>query len=575
MDPKSELVQVDEMDIGLDRADITYENRIELPRVDSEHDHSETEREPEARSSSNLVSVLRERKHHVATKIRKTLHISKATDESDPQTPLLAGTADEASDSRLVHQLPAPDKPTVKDFLHNPIDTVKSKVSDQGNQQVAANMAAKEIAHGVEVDLINAYDAVGWAHTESERLLAIDDVKRLIRERQSTYARWSLDRHVTKIRILPRDTMVRRPQADFQNKDAHGQMVTNWNGYASHLLVYLAHQYGGQYVGFASSPPEPSKETIMPNIERLVVATSPLQEFIMTTRRVYRWENRAETTKYLVSYLVLWYLNLLLPGMLSVLLYLVLERRFHGNTLEDLREDIKHREDTQRTALSINEFIEKRGDDQWADDIIGAVGPWLMMQLGDLANLFESIRNFYEWRKPTRTGAVLCVLTLAVTASIFIPTRVLVKTATLSWGFFFFALFPIATNFPEYRLLVSPTKRLLWNIPTHAEWAIKYIQAEGYRHVGVGCSPTPPPTSEFGTFTAHHANTSGALVINASSLNRIMTTNLPDKLQRDSGQDLKLVMKSGQEHLFKDVKARDEAFRQIVGLSRTTWQVLW
>jgi hypothetical protein len=52
----------------------------------------------------------------------------------------------------------------------------------------------------------------------------------------------------------------------------------------------------------------------MPNIERLIVATSPFQEFIMTTRRVYRWEDRAETTKYLLIYLVLWYLNLLLPG---------------------------------------------------------------------------------------------------------------------------------------------------------------------------------------------------------------------------------------------------------------------
>jgi hypothetical protein len=58
----------------------------------------------------------------------------------------------------------------------------------------------------------------------------------------------------------------------------------------------------------------------MPNIERLIVATSPFQEFIMTTRRVYRWENRAETTKYLLIYLVLWYLNLLLPGIVCQLI---------------------------------------------------------------------------------------------------------------------------------------------------------------------------------------------------------------------------------------------------------------
>lgn len=52
----------------------------------------------------------------------------------------------------------------------------------------------------------------------------------------------------------------------------------------------------------------------MPNLERLIVASSPFQEFIMTTRRVYRWENRTETTKYLLIFLTLWGLNLLLPG---------------------------------------------------------------------------------------------------------------------------------------------------------------------------------------------------------------------------------------------------------------------
>jgi len=70
----------------------------------------------------------------------------------------------------------------------------------------------------------------------------------------------------------------------------------------------------GQYIGYGSDPPQLSKQTIMPNIERLIVATSPFQELIMTTRRVYRWEHPAETTKYLVIYLILWYFNLLLPG---------------------------------------------------------------------------------------------------------------------------------------------------------------------------------------------------------------------------------------------------------------------
>ncbi|KAH8728319.1 hypothetical protein GQ44DRAFT_724328 [Phaeosphaeriaceae sp. PMI808] len=614
MDPEKELIRVNEAEIGLDRSNITQQGQIEIPGQDAEHTKDDGQTEIEAYSSSNLIHTLKERKHHVAIKIRKTLHISKESDEISSKSPVLANTAEEESDSRLVHKLPVPDKHTMKDLLHNPVDTVKSKVSNQGNQQVAANIAAKEIPHGQEVDLVNAHDAVKRARTEHEKLLAIQDVTKLMKERQSTYARWTLDRHVTKIRVLPRQTLVKKSQAHFQKRDREGQMVMDWNAYGSHLLDFYAHQYGGQYIGYGCNPPKPSKETIMPNIERLIVSTSPLQEFIMTTRRVYRWENRAETTKYLVIYLILWYMNLLLPGILSAFLYLVLERRVHGNTLEDLREDIKHREDTQQTALSLNEFIEKRGNDKWADEIVEVVGPWLMIQLADLANLFESLRNFYEWRKPVRTGASLAVLAGFIVGTAMTPVWLLVKLAALGAGFTFFALFPLAVNFPEYRLLVSPAKRLLWNIPTHAEWAIKYIQAEGTRvavstetDTALEPSVLPIKTSvqsaqayDYGFYKGHHDKAPGHLIISVASCrfvsnvghdvhfdlpynqlvkiekqDRIVAKKIPSKLATDSGKDLKLVTRSGLEYLLENMEQREEAFSQIVGFSHTTWQVVW
>ncbi|KAF2820305.1 hypothetical protein CC86DRAFT_428944 [Ophiobolus disseminans] len=233
MDTKKELVEADEFDIGLDRANITHENKIELPNLDSNHS-DDTQSEPDSQSPSGLRNSLRQRKHHAAIKIRRTLHISKATDDLNPQSPVIANTEEE-SDSRLVHQLPVPDKPTMKDFIHNPVDTVKTKISNQGNEQVAANIAAKEISHGNEVDLVNAHDAVNRATTERERLLAIRDVSKLMKERQGTYARWSLDRHVTKIRILPSETMVKKPQAAFVKQDSRGHIVTDWHAYTSHV----------------------------------------------------------------------------------------------------------------------------------------------------------------------------------------------------------------------------------------------------------------------------------------------------------------------------------------------------
>lgn len=239
MDLKKELVQVDEQDIGLDRANITSDNQIQLPALDDSSSSSTDTNSspPPSRSSSHLVNSLRDRKHHAAVKIRKTLHISKPTDDIDSASPILANTAEETSDSRLEHKLPVPDKHSVKEILHHPMDAVKSKVGDQGNHEVAANIAAKEIPHGDEVDLINAHDKVGSARTEQERVEATDEIKRLMRDRQSKFARWSLDRHVTKIRVLPREGMRRRERGEFEKRDADGRIVVDWRGYASHASV--------------------------------------------------------------------------------------------------------------------------------------------------------------------------------------------------------------------------------------------------------------------------------------------------------------------------------------------------
>ncbi|KAL1795315.1 hypothetical protein ACET3X_007131 [Alternaria dauci] len=632
MDIQKDLVQVDRLNIGLDRSRITSQGQIEIPTDHSESSNDDTPRShnlnpstedhvpPNTSSAGRIVNKVRRKKHNASVKIRKTLHIAKPEDETeehDPDSVVLADTTDvKQSNSRLDHKSMEPEKHTLKDLLHDPIDTVKSKGQSQGNQEVAANIAVSDVPHGQEVDLVNAASAVNHAKTEAEKTQAEESFAEMLRQRQSTYVRWSLDRHVSKIRILPRETAVLKPKSDFEKVDTAGRTVTDWRAYSSHLLDYYAHRYGGQYIGFGSELPTPSKETIMPNIERLIVATSPFQEFIMTTRRVYRWEHPAETTKYLVIYIILWYMDLLLPGALSVVLYLVAERRFHGQSIEDLRDDIKHREDVERTALSLTEFIEKQGDENWAHDLLQDLGPWLMVQLADLANFFESIRNFYEWRKPTRTLSVLVVLAAGILATVLTPLWLLVKISTFSAGFTFFCLFPISVNFPEYRLLVSPTKRLFWNIPTHAEWAVQYIQAEGLRAIAekqnasaktaaladgstLDAAAILSEKEDFASYSCHYEKAPGHLVVNQTGVRFVakgplhqVLFSLPydrigylekqdrhmekmAKVLKECAKDLRLVDRDGQEWILHEMEKRDEAFSQIVGFSRTKWQVIW
>ena len=174
----------------------------------------------------------------------------------------------------------------------------------------------------------------------------------------------------------------------------------------------------------------------------------------------------------------------------------------------------------------------------------------------------------------------------------------------------FFGIYPIAVNFPDYRLLVSPTKRWLWNIPTHAEWAIQYIQAEGSR---VGSTAIAAPSAlpvrtrvdsaaadDYGFYVAHHEKSSGHLVISTSSIrfvskhpdsvhftipydhiksiekeDGLFKKNVPDKLTRGSGKHLKIVDILERETLLENMEQRNEAFSQIVGFSKSTWQISW
>ncbi|KAF2440804.1 hypothetical protein P171DRAFT_500312 [Karstenula rhodostoma CBS 690.94] len=608
MQAQRDFVPVDEFQVGLDRARITRAAQIQLPETHETQGAQADGYSPESppASSHNVVDSMKAKKHRAGLKIRKTLHIGRSSDDFEHTTTALVGAASEGSGSRYMTDAPEPDEPTMKDFLHNPIDTVKAKISEKGNQQVAGQITAKEIPHGDEVDLMHASDAVEHARDDAHRLLAIEDLSRLMKERQATYARWTFDRHITKIRRLPRGEIKLRPRSDFEKLNPQAGMATDWKAY---LLVYYAHQYGGQYIGYGSDPPAPSKETVMPNIERLLLASSPIQEFVMTSREIYRWEQPAETLTYLLIYATLWYFDMLLPGSLAACMYLVFQRRTHGNTLEDLREDIKHREDQHRVALSLTELIVKEGDKNWSDKIVEDLGPWLMVQLADLANFFESLRSFYEWRDPHRTLYAMIVLGTVTLATALTPMWLLVKTMTFGMGVSFFALYPIAVKFPEYRLLVSPAKRFLWNIPTHAEWAVKYVQAEGtelaQKSIPVASSlALPSPTfdmeHDYNSYSASHDNTSGRLIISRSGLrfvsnfghnvlwnvqfdqlekiekvDRVVTKNIPGKLQEDSGKDLRFISRSGKICLLKKVDKRDEAFSQIVGFSNITWQVLW
>lgn len=67
----------------------------------------------------------------------------------------------------------------------------------------------------------------------------------------------------------------------------------------------------------------------------------------------------------------------------------VLRRRFESPSVDKLRQEIKRTEDSMSTAHTLTEQIEKKGAQSWIDPLIEEMGEWLLLQLGDMANLLE------------------------------------------------------------------------------------------------------------------------------------------------------------------------------------------
>lgn len=111
--------------------------------------------------------------------------------------------------------------------------------------------------------------------------------------------------------------------------------------------------------------------------------------------------------------------------------------------------------------------------------------------------------------------------------------------------------------------------------------------------------PSNASEEAYGTYTAHYSGSKGRLVIGKSTIrfeakpgavalwtlpykqirslekiNRIVKQNIPTP-KTDSGKDLKLVSKSGEEWEVTNVDSRDQVFSQVLGFSDAEWQVVW
>ncbi|KAL8634283.1 MAG: hypothetical protein Q9228_008123, partial [Teloschistes exilis] len=212
---------------------------------------------------------------------------------------------------------------------------------------------------------------------------------------------------------------------------------------------------------------------------------------------------------------------------------------------------------------------------------------------------------FYEWREPRRTKITLILLSLLWLAITIVPLHLLIKISQFNFGIVFFGLFPIATRYPQYRLLASPMKWLFWRVPTDgeivnngvtditAEWAITRLQVEAkhrkyaMRQADLDQKPDHHEKNSVVnlgkyhcTSGSHHGdlhiNSDGVRYISAVRKNLLWELRFEDVvlLQKVSaGEGLRFVDTKDAEFRVAGLKSRNEIFTQIVGYSGMRWQV--
>ncbi|OCT49722.1 hypothetical protein CLCR_07541 [Cladophialophora carrionii] len=123
-----------------------------------------------------------------------------------------------------------PKFPPVKEFIHQPVQSVISTVQDQRGNDFAESIAKAEIAHGVDVQLLQQADKVQNASNETQQEAEYETSVQMKQLRQDFFVRWTIDRHV---RILGRIKASPPPPArpPLFPKNSTGDKRLPWTAY--------------------------------------------------------------------------------------------------------------------------------------------------------------------------------------------------------------------------------------------------------------------------------------------------------------------------------------------------------
>lgn len=177
------------------------------------------------------------KRERLSGKVKSLLHVrNDQTNQSANEDciTLAASPTVIAGDARLDESAPPlPGPEGFKQFIQHPVDTVKAKTERKTNKEVAANLLSPEVTHAQDVELIRAKDTLDNTKSEEEKLQACHDLETLKKARQDLFVRWTMDRHVFKLKRL--ESKEERNRRNAGSHESTGDERLGWKSYGQQV----------------------------------------------------------------------------------------------------------------------------------------------------------------------------------------------------------------------------------------------------------------------------------------------------------------------------------------------------
>ena len=379
---------------------------------------------------------------------------------------------------------------TIGTTIAHPKEAIKSKITETTAGQLSKS-ERPFLSKKADQEYLEAHDNLkreestssskhGTSEEEQDAMVGSqkERIRQMESHRESLQAAWTTRRHVRRVRVVPKRHIDFPENVYFAERDGTGRLVRyDWLKWLGYNLIYYTQDFSAQYVDDFDQLPF-SVDSSRHYVERLIMASAPWQSWAVNVRSVYRWEKPKTTGKWFALYVVLWYTENIIVFLYGYIIYIVLKERFYPSSAESIRSSIRRTQDSEGSANKFGELIDKHGRGKWIEPLMAELGPYLQLQLGDIANMLEVFANFYHWKSPRKTTATLCFFASCLLVSLLTDIAFCMKIVYFVAGGSFFLCFPIASRYPKYRYLVSPFKWVLWDIPTDAEWSLQYLRRQ-------------------------------------------------------------------------------------------------